>query len=69
MGLVPNSGREPPAGVTHAWLGVQAKATNPCSISGSMSAHSAEKCTQRLIASAAMPLARTFSIKTGRAVR
>ena len=58
------------AGRRHpAWLGVQAKATNPCSVSGSMSAHSAEKCTQRLIANAAIPLVRTLSIKAGRAVR
>jgi hypothetical protein len=29
IGLVPNNGRLPPAGVTQAWLGVQANATRP----------------------------------------
>jgi hypothetical protein len=60
IGLVPNSGRVPPAGATQAWLGVQASPTSPASVNGSISANSAEKCTQRLIASAAMPLCRAF---------
>ena len=43
MGLVPNSGRVPPAGATQAWLGVQASPTSPASVNGSISANSAEK--------------------------
>ena len=62
MGLVPNSGRVPPAGATQAWLGVQASPTSPASVNGSISANSAEKWTQRLIASAAMPFCRAFRV-------
>ena len=66
MGLVPKIGLLPPAGATQAWLGLQARATSPASVSASISTHNAEKCTQRLIASAAMPLARALSLSTGK---
>jgi hypothetical protein len=52
---------------TQAWLGVQASPTSPASVNGSISANSAEKWTQRLIASAAMPFCRAFSSSSGSA--